>query len=74
MYNILTLNKIAACGLEQLDSAKYTVTDDVNTASVDGIILRSFSMHDMELPADLKAVARAGAGTNNIPIDKCTEK
>ena len=74
MYNILTLNKIAACGLDQLDKAKYAVTDDTNTSCVDGIILRSYSMHDMELPADLKAVARAGAGTNNIPIDKCTEK
>ena len=69
MYNILTLNKIASCGLEQLAPDKYAVTDDVNT-SPDGIILRSFAMHDMELPSSLQAVARAGAGTNNIPIDK----
>ncbi|MDY3928536.1 MAG: phosphoglycerate dehydrogenase [Clostridia bacterium] len=74
MYNILTLNKIAACGLDQLDKAKYSITDDATAKDVDGIILRSFSMHDMELPESLKAVARAGAGTNNIPIDKCTEK
>ena len=73
MYNILTLNKIAACGLEQLPAAQYAITDD-QAKDVDGIILRSFSMHDMELPASLKAVARAGAGTNNIPIDKCSEK
>ena len=73
MYNILTLNKIASCGLEQLAPDKYAVTDDVNT-SPDGIILRSFAMHDMELPSSLQAVARAGAGTNNIPIDKCSEK
>ena len=72
MYNILTLNKIAACGLNQLDKAKYAITDD-QAADADGIILRSFAMHDMELPKSLKAVARAGAGTNNIPIDKCTE-
>lgn len=72
MFNILTLNKIAACGLEKLGS-NYNITEDAN-ADVDGIILRSFKMHDMELPASLKAVARAGAGTNNIPIDKCTEK
>lgn len=72
MYNILTLNKIAACGLDQLDKAKYAITDE-QTADADGIILRSFAMHDMELPKSLKAVARAGAGTNNIPIDKCTE-
>ncbi len=71
MYNILTLNKIAACGLERLGD-NYSVTDDVSS-DVDGIILRSYKMHDMELPASLKAVARAGAGTNNIPIDKCTE-
>lgn len=73
MYNILTLNKIAACGLEQLPEAQYAITDD-QAKDVDGIILRSFAMHDMELPVSLKAVARAGAGTNNIPIDKCSEK
>lgn len=73
MFDILTLNKIAACGLDQLDSAKYNVTDDA-AKDADGIILRSYVMHDMELPKSLKAVARAGAGTNNIPIDKCSEK
>ncbi len=73
MFDILTLNKIAACGLEQLDADKYNVTDDASK-NADGIILRSFSMHDMELAPSLKAVARAGAGTNNIPIDKCSEK
>lgn len=72
MFDILTLNKIAKCGLDQL-GANYTITDDEN-ANPDGIILRSFNMHDMELGSNLKAVARAGAGTNNIPIDKCTEK
>ena len=72
MYNILTLNKIAACGLDRLGD-NYSITDDMN-ADVDGIILRSFKMHDMELPSSLKAVARAGAGVNNIPIDKCSEK
>lgn len=73
MYNILTLNKIAKCGLDQLAADKYAVTDD-QSANADGIVLRSFAMHDMELSDNLKAVARAGAGTNNIPIDKCTEK
>ncbi len=73
MFDILTLNKIAACGLDQLDSTKYAITDDASK-DADGIILRSFAMHDMELPKSLKAVARAGAGTNNIPIDKCSEK
>ena len=72
MFNILTLNKIAKCGLDQLND-NYKITDDANV-DADGIILRSFKMHDMELPESLKAVARAGAGPNNIPIDKCSEK
>lgn len=71
MFNILTLNKIAACGLKNFGE-NYNVSD--NCENPDGIILRSFKMHDMELPASLKGVARAGAGVNNIPIDKCTEK
>ena len=72
MYNILTLNKIAKCGLDQLGE-NYTITDN-ESANADGIILRSFNMHEMELGDNLKAIARAGAGTNNIPIEKCTEK
>ena len=71
MYDILTLNKIASCGLEKF-GANYNITD--NCADPDGIVLRSFSMHEMDLGANLKGVARAGAGVNNIPIDKCTEK
>ncbi len=72
MYNILTLNKIAACGTDLLDRAKYSFSDD--TAKPDAILVRSASMHEMELPDNLLAIARAGAGTNNIPIDKCSEK
>lgn len=72
MYNILTLNKIAQCGLDKLGE-NYSITDDVN-ADADGIILRSYKMHDMTMPKSLKAIARAGAGTNNIPTDKCTEQ
>jgi len=71
MYNVLTLNKIAACGIEKLGE-NYNVCD--NCENPDGIILRSFSMHEMELPETLKCVARAGAGVNNIPIDTCTKK
>lgn len=71
MFKILTLNKIAKCGLDKLGE-NYTVTDDMN-ADADGIILRSYKMHDMEFPKSLKAVARAGAGVNNIPIDRCSE-
>ena len=72
MYNLLTLNKIAKCGLDNFDKAKYLVSD--NCENPDCIILRSFNMHDMELAPSLMAVARAGAGVNNIPIDKCSEK
>ncbi len=71
MYKIKLLNKISKTGLAVLDD-KYTCGEDVENP--DGIILRSFSMHDMELPESLSAVARAGAGVNNIPIDKCSEK
>lgn len=71
MFDILTLNKIAKCGLDKFDE-NYHISDDCKDP--DGIILRSFSMHDMELGANLKGVARAGAGVNNIPIDACTEK
>jgi len=72
MYNLLTLNKIAKCGLDNFNKAKYAITD--NCENPDCIILRSFNMHDMELADSLQAVARAGAGVNNIPIDKCSEK
>ncbi|MBE7039375.1 MAG: 3-phosphoglycerate dehydrogenase [Ruminococcaceae bacterium] len=72
MFDILTLNKIASCGLEKLDPAKYNISDSAKDP--DGIILRSFSMHDMEVGENLKAVARAGAGVNNIPVDSYTEK
>ncbi len=72
MYEVLTLNKIASCGLEKLDNSVFTITDEVKNP--DAIILRSFKMHDMELGENLKCVARAGAGTNNIPIDKCSDK
>ena len=72
MYNIQTLNKIAACGTDLMDKSKYKVGEDVTNPC--GVLVRSASMHDMELPDGLLAIARAGAGTNNIPIDKCSEK
>ena len=71
MYNILTLNKISPCGLNKLGD-NYAIGD--NIANPDGIIVRSVSMHDMEMPQSLKAIARAGAGTNNIPVEACAEK
>lgn len=72
MYQVLTLNKISNYGLDLLDKSKYQISDSCDAP--DGIILRSFSMHDMELPESLKCVARAGAGVNNIPLDKCSER
>lgn len=72
MYKVLTLNKIDPQGLSHFPESNYQVGS--NTADPDAIVLRSFNMHEMELPVSLKAVARAGAGVNNIPIDKCTEK
>ncbi len=68
--NILTLNKIAACGTDRL-GAGYTVGDTVDNPA--GILVRSASMHDMELPQSLLAIARAGAGVNNIPLDRCSD-
>lgn len=65
------LNPIAACGLDMLDS-QYEITE--NTAEADAVLVRSASMHDMDLPDSLLAVARAGAGVNNIPLDACAEK
>lgn len=72
MYNIQTLNKIAACGTDLLDKSKYSFGDDA--ANPDAILVRSAAMHDMEFGDKLLAIARAGAGVNNIPIDKCSEK
>ncbi len=72
MFKIQTLNKIAACGLNRLPRDNYeSATEIVNP---DGIMLRSADMHSMEIPASVKAIARAGAGVNNIPLDKCTER
>ncbi|MBQ2931494.1 MAG: phosphoglycerate dehydrogenase [Clostridia bacterium] len=71
MYKVQTLNKIAKIGLDVFDD-KYTYGNEVENP--DGIILRSFNMLEMELPESLLAIARAGAGVNNIPLDKCSEK
>ena len=71
MYKYHCLNPIANCGLD-LFSADYAKTEDVNEA--EAILVRSAAMHDMELSDNLCAVARAGAGVNNIPLDKCADK
>lgn len=72
MFKIQTLNKIDAEGLTLFPLSKYEIASEL--PNPDAVVLRSFEMHGMELPDSLKAVARAGAGVNNIPIDKCTEK
>ena len=71
MFQIKTMNKISPKGLAQLPGEKYTVADDV--ANEDAILVRSAKLHDYEFPANLWAIARAGAGTNNIPVDRCSE-
>ena len=70
-YFIGTLNNISQKGLCRLTD-KFELTDDVDKAN--GIIVRSFKMHDMELSDNLLAIGRAGAGVNNIPLDKCSDK
>ena len=72
MYKILTLNKISKIGLDQLDKAKYTYCEEID--SPDAILVRSASMHETELDKNTVAVARAGAGVNNIPITDFAKK
>jgi len=69
MYNLKLYNSISDKGLNLLSPDDFTISD----ATPDGIILRSADLHSLEFPAELKAIARAGAGVNNIPIDRCSE-
>ena len=68
MPNILTINAIAKVGLERFPAAQYQVGPKVTVA--DAILVRSQNLHDMDIPASVKAIGRAGAGVNNIPVDK----
>lgn len=72
MYNIKCLNKIAKIGTDNFDTAKYNVSDDC--ANPDAILVRSAKMHEMEFNPELVAIGRAGAGVNNIPVDRCAEE
>lgn len=72
MFNILTLNKISKNGLDRLDASKFACSDAVENP--DAILVRSASMHEMELSENTVAIARAGAGVNNIPIPACSDK
>jgi len=70
MYKIRTYNTIAVDGLNQFPRDQYEVASEI--AEPDGILLRSANLHDIEFPDQLKAIARAGAGVNNVPVDRCT--
>jgi len=72
MFNIQTLNKISKYGTDNFDAAKYNIVDEI--ANPDAIMVRSASMHEMEFAPNLLAIARAGAGVNNIPVEKCAEQ
>ena len=72
MFKIATLNKISEIGLNNLRTDNYEISD--NCADANGILVRSASMHEMDFSDDLYAIARAGAGVNNIPLDKCSDK
>ena len=72
MYKIKTFNKIAKIGLDRLSPEEFTISEDHNDPSA--IILRSHKLHDMGFNNELLAIGRAGAGVNNVPVDKCTEQ
>ena len=72
MYKILTLNNISVAGLERLPRDLYEVASEIQHP--DAILLRSFNMHDMDIPASVRAIGRAGAGVNNIPVDKMSKR
>lgn len=71
MYHIKTFNKISPVGLNKFDAEHYVVSD--NEVNEDGILVRSAKLLDYQFPSNLLAIARAGVGVNNIPIDRCSE-
>ena len=72
MTEIKLLNKIGKAGVDRFDGAKYTLSEDA--AAPAGILVRSAAMHEMAFGPELLAIARAGAGVNNIPLDRCSEQ
>ena len=72
MKKILTLNNISVAGLEKFPRDNYEIASEIQHP--DAILLRSFKMHDMDIPESLKAVGRAGTGVNNIPLDKMSAR
>jgi D-3-phosphoglycerate dehydrogenase len=71
MFKILTLNNISPVGLERLSRESYEVASEIQHP--DAILLRSYKMHDMEIPATVKAIGRAGSGVNNIPVERMSQ-
>ena len=71
MYRIKTFNKISPIGLQRFDAENYTVGDDVQEEN--GILVRSAKLHDYAFPESLLGISRAGAGVNNIPLERCSE-
>ena len=71
MFNVQLMNKIAKIGLDNFDAAKYTVGEDVADATA--MLVRSADLHEIVFPEALKCIARAGAGVNNIPLEKCAD-
>lgn len=72
MYQVKLYNKISKVGLEKLDATKYTCSEDFT--DYDAVLVRSAKLHDVEFPKNLKCIARAGAGVNNIPLDRCAQE
>lgn len=72
MYKILTLNNISLAGLERLPRDRYEVASEI--PNPDAVLLRSYNMRDMEIPLSVKAIGRAGAGVNNIPVEKMSRR
>ena len=70
MFKIQLLNKIATVGLDLLPRDDYEYASEI--VNPDAVLVRSQKMHDMEMPSSMKAIARAGAGVNNIPVDECS--
>ncbi|MBR5572003.1 MAG: phosphoglycerate dehydrogenase [Oscillospiraceae bacterium] len=71
MFHIKTMNQISSVGLDRFDPANYMICGEEHC--LEGILVRSAKMHDYEFPESLLAIARAGAGVNNIPLDRCSE-
>ena len=72
MYNVKLFNKISHTAIDNLPADHYTCGEDLE--NYDAALVRSAKLHDMEFPEDLKCIARAGAGVNNIPIERCSER